>query len=124
MGMPITVEIVDDAPHNVLERVFNYFAAVDERFSLYKETSEITALNKRRISYGEISLEMREVLELAKQTKRESQGYFEIRRSNGELDPIRDRQGLGHSQRGQSHSPIRGRKLLRRRWRRHPELRQ
>ena len=87
MGMPITVEIVDDAPHNVLERVFNYFAAVDERFSLYKETSEITALNKRRISYGEISLEMREVLELAKQTKRESQGYFEIRRSNGELDP-------------------------------------
>jgi FAD:protein FMN transferase len=87
MGMPITVEIVDDGPQDVLESVFNYFAAVDERFSLYKETSEINALNKRRISYSEISPEMREVLELAEQTKRESQGYFEIRRSNGELDP-------------------------------------
>ena len=87
MGMPITVEIVDDGPHEVLESVFNYFAAVDERFSLYKETSEINALNKRRISYGEISPEMREVLELAEQTKRESQGFFEIRRLNGELDP-------------------------------------
>jgi FAD:protein FMN transferase len=87
MGMPITVEIVDDVPHDVLENAFNYFAAVDERFSLYRETSEISALNKRRISYQEISREMREVLELAEQTKRESNGFFEIRRPDGELDP-------------------------------------
>jgi thiamine biosynthesis lipoprotein len=87
MGMPITVEIVDGVSAGVLAEVFNCFAAVDERFSLYKEGSEISALNKGRSSYREISREMREVLELAEQTKRESNGFFEIRRPIGGLDP-------------------------------------
>jgi FAD:protein FMN transferase len=87
MGMPITIEIVDDVPHAVLESAFTDFAAVDERFSLFRESSEISALNKRRLSYSEISAEMREVLELAEQSKRESGGFFDIRRSDGTLDP-------------------------------------
>jgi FAD:protein FMN transferase len=87
MGMPVTVEIVDEACPGLLEGVFDYFAGVDERFSLYKADSEITALNQGRIKLDEISGEMREVLELAERTKRESDGYFDINRPQGGLDP-------------------------------------
>jgi thiamine biosynthesis lipoprotein len=87
MGMPITVEIVDSVAPGALADAFSYFAAVDDRFSIYKEDSEISALNKGRVTYRELSREMREVLELAEQTKRQSNGFFEIRRPRGGLDP-------------------------------------
>jgi thiamine biosynthesis lipoprotein len=87
MGMPITVEIVDDAPAGLLDDVFDYFAAVDARFSVFKPDSEISALNQGRIGVADFSAEMRDVLGLAERTKRETGGYFEIRRSDGILDP-------------------------------------
>jgi thiamine biosynthesis lipoprotein len=87
MGMPITVEIVDDAPAGLLDDVFDYFAAVDARFSVFKPDSEISALNQGRIAAADVSAEMQEVLGLAERTKRETGGYFEIRRSDGLVDP-------------------------------------
>ena len=87
MGMPITVEIVDAAPAGLLDEVFGYFAAVDARFSTYKPDSEISALNQGRVALADVSLEMQEVLGLAERTRRETDGYFEIRRSDGRLDP-------------------------------------
>jgi thiamine biosynthesis lipoprotein len=87
MGMPITVEVVDDAPGRLLDDVFDYFAAVDARFSVFKPDSEISALNHGRIAVADVSAEMREVLGLAERTKRETDGYFEIRRSDGLVDP-------------------------------------
>jgi thiamine biosynthesis lipoprotein len=87
MGMPISVEIVDDAPARLLDDVFAYFAAVDARFSVFKPDSEISALNRGRIGLADVSAEMQEVLGLAERTKRQTDGYFEIRRSDGILDP-------------------------------------
>ena len=87
MGMPITVEIVDDAPERLLDEVFDYFAAIDARFSVFKPDSEISALNHGRIAVADVSTEMQEVLGLAERTKRETDGYFEIRRSDGLVDP-------------------------------------
>jgi thiamine biosynthesis lipoprotein len=87
MGMPITVEIVDRAPGRLMEDVFDYFAAVDARFSVFKPDSEISALNDGRIAVGDVSPQMRQVLALAERTKRETDGYFEIRRADGLLDP-------------------------------------
>jgi FAD:protein FMN transferase len=87
MGMPITVAIVDDAPERLLDDVFDYFAAVDARFSVFKPDSEISALNHGRIAVADVSAEMQEVLGLAERTKRETDGYFEIRRSDGLVDP-------------------------------------
>jgi thiamine biosynthesis lipoprotein len=87
MGMPITVAIVDDAPGRLLDDVFDYFAAVDARFSVFKPDSEISALNQGRIAIADVSAEMQEVLGLAERTKRETDGYFEIRRSDGLVDP-------------------------------------
>jgi thiamine biosynthesis lipoprotein len=87
MGMPITVEIVDRAPVELMDDVFNYFAGVDARFSTFKPESEISALNGGRITPAQASGEMREVLALAERTKHETDGYFEVRRPDGLLDP-------------------------------------
>ncbi len=87
MGMPITVEVVDEALAGLLDEVFSYFAAVDARFSTYKPDSEISALNQGRVALADVSPQMQEVLGLAERTKRETDGYFEIKRSDGLLDP-------------------------------------
>jgi thiamine biosynthesis lipoprotein len=87
MGMPITVEIVDaSATEDDLELVFAYFSAIDEQFSTYKEESEISQINRGALTPGEYSAEMRTVLALSEQTRRETRGYFDIRHGD-KLDP-------------------------------------
>jgi thiamine biosynthesis lipoprotein len=86
MGMPITVEIVDDlASQNDLEKVFSYFRKVDEQYSPYKESSELSKIN-RGLPEDLWSDEMKIVLALCEQTKQETNGYFDIRHE-GKLDP-------------------------------------
>ena len=90
MGMPIVVEVLgvpEEAARRALRRVFDYFKSVDERFSTYKSGSEIMRLNRSEIGENERSGEMREIFELADRTRRESGGYFDIRRPDGILDP-------------------------------------
>lgn len=87
MGMPITVDIVSATARCQIDAVFAYFAAVDRRFSMFKPDSEITALNQGRLAAGAVSDEMREVLLLAERTRRETDGYFQLRRPGGGLDP-------------------------------------
>ena len=87
MGMPVTVEIVDAASSGVIEAVFDYFTAIDRRFSTYKVDSEISACNRGDIAPAQYSSDMREVLALAERTKAETGGFFEIRRPDGCMDP-------------------------------------
>jgi FAD:protein FMN transferase len=89
MGMPITVEIVDknDVPSENLESVFDYFTQVDERFSTYKKNSEIMRINRKEVREEGYSPEMREVFALAEKTKIETNGFFDIKKPNGSLDP-------------------------------------
>src|SRR5579862_8241553 len=87
MGMPVTIEVADEAPADAIEEAFAHFDAVDARFSLYKRDSEISAINAGRIGLGEVSAPMREVFALAEKTYRESDGYFDICRPQGGLDP-------------------------------------
>lgn len=87
MGMPITVEILDaDVTADDIEAVYAYFTAIDERFSTYKDTSEISRINRGELQPEQYSGEMQTVLALAAQTKTLTHGYFEIAR-DGQLDP-------------------------------------
>ena len=87
MGMPITVEAVDPGVSEAdIERVFAYFRAVDDIFSTYKEHSEISKVNRGELYEEEYSDEMKTILALSEQTRRETRGYFDIRH-NGILDP-------------------------------------
>lgn len=94
-GMPITVQIV--APGTLqgsdgsiskrgVELVFDYFAYIDEKFSTYKPTSEISLINQGMLSLEEASFDMRAVFELAEQIRIETDGYFDIRHG-GKIDP-------------------------------------
>jgi FAD:protein FMN transferase len=87
MGMPITVDIVDGpATAELIERVFAYFESVDRKFSVYRDDSEITRINRREVALAEASPDMRDIFARAEQTKRETGGYFDIKR-NGGYDP-------------------------------------
>ncbi len=88
MGMPITVEIVDSGvTEKIFDKVFSYFKHIDDKFSTYKKTSEITAINERRLSEKDWSEEMRLVFALCEETKRETDGYFDIKTQSGKYDP-------------------------------------
>jgi FAD:protein FMN transferase len=87
MGMPITVEVVGAATDGMVDAIFDHFAEVDARFSPFKPESEVSAMNAGRLAPSEFSAELVEVLALAEQTKRETQGYFDIRRPEGFFDP-------------------------------------
>lgn len=86
MGMPITVEVIDGTSR-VIDNVFGYLDAVDQRFSTYKHDSEISAYNRGEILLNDLSTEMREVLQIAVRTKQETEGYFDIKRPDGTIDP-------------------------------------
>lgn len=87
MGMPVTLEIVDTAEPAPYERAFDLLREIDERFSTYKDTSEITKVNRGELSENEYSASLREVLARAEETKQRSGGYFDIRTPRGLLDP-------------------------------------
>ena len=87
MGMPITLEVVDaSATMQVLDDVFAYFETVDQKFSTYKEDSEISRINHGELVLEQASEDMQLIFSLAEYTKKATDGYFDIWR-NGHYDP-------------------------------------
>lgn len=79
MGMPITLEIVDAmATQDDLDAVFASFVSVDERFSTYKDTSEISKINRGELLPAQYSQDMKTILALCEKTKKDTHGYFDI----------------------------------------------
>lgn len=88
MGMTVTVEIADmTATQRILDEVFHYFESVDKQFSTYKDTSEISHINRGEITPSKFSDEMKEVFALAEKTHIESHGFFDIHTPKGTYDP-------------------------------------
>ncbi|MDB5563336.1 MAG: thiamine biosynthesis protein [Hyphomicrobiales bacterium] len=87
MGMPITIDIVGVEDSRLHELAFGHFDAVDRRFSTYKADSEISAINGGELEPPDYSDEMREVLALAETTRWETDGYFDVRKPDGSIDP-------------------------------------
>jgi FAD:protein FMN transferase len=87
MGMPITVDVGTAAEEALVDEVFAYFEDVDRRFSTYRTDSEIAAINRGDVPVSDYSPGMRDVLALAEQTKRETNGFFDIRKPDGSIDP-------------------------------------
>lgn len=87
MGMPITLEVVDPAvTQDDLDNVFAYFVSVDDTFSTYKASSEISKINRGELVASQYSEDMKTILALSAQTKKDTYGYFDIEQ-NGIYDP-------------------------------------
>jgi thiamine biosynthesis lipoprotein len=88
MGMPIVVEVRDEVADRVLDAVFDWFREVDDRFSTYKETSEVERLNRGELALEDAHPDVREVLERCEELCAETDGYFDVRAAGGEtIDP-------------------------------------
>lgn len=87
MGTPIIIEIrTKEATEELFEKVFAYFRYVDEKFSTYKDTSEITAINQKKIKSSDWSDDMKLIFKLAEETKHLTHGYFDIKTPSGIYD--------------------------------------
>ncbi|HCP75509.1 MAG TPA: FAD:protein FMN transferase, partial [Ktedonobacter sp.] len=87
MGMPITIEVVEPTvTQDDLDKVFAYFVSVDDTFSTYKATSEISKINRGELLAAQYSENMKSILALSEQTKKDTHGYFDIQR-DGIYDP-------------------------------------
>lgn len=86
--MPIIIEIIDSSKNSeqAFKKVFKYFRWVDEKFSPYKAKSEVTLINDARIKIKDISSEMKLILELCAQTKKETNNFFDVFYNNA-FDP-------------------------------------
>lgn len=85
--MPATVEVCDStvtAQH--IDEVFILFTHIDETFSPYKDTSEISRLNRSELTLEQLSPEVQDVLRTCEGIKQETQGYFDVYH-NGSCDP-------------------------------------
>jgi thiamine biosynthesis lipoprotein len=88
MDMPVIVEIRDkSADENLMNEIYDYFKYIDETFSVFKENSEISRINRNEILPEDYSADMKTIFSLAEETKRQTDGYFDIIKPNGLRDP-------------------------------------
>src|SRR6202035_4753400 len=79
MGMPIIVDVRDDCDEATLDRLFDWFREVDERFSTYKAGSEISRLNRGELAVRDCHRDVRTVLARCDELREETAGFFDAR---------------------------------------------
>jgi len=82
MGMPVIAE----STKGPLEDIFEFLRQIDERFSPFKETSEVSRFNAGLLSENDLSADVRYVLAQCERTKQETDGYFDCYHK-GKFDP-------------------------------------
>ena len=88
MGMPITIEIVDPTvTDKIFDEIFGYFAYIDETFSTYKPDSEIMRINRGELVEADWSDDMKTIFAMADETKRKTNGYFDIKKPDRSYNP-------------------------------------
>lgn len=87
MGMPVSIHIVDTfAKKKDILAIFQYLHHIDDIFSTYKKTSEISKINSGFLDKQKASEEVQRILTLCFQTEQETNGYFNPYFQN-KLDP-------------------------------------
>ena len=88
MGMPILVDLRDEGAEGLAELVFDWLRNVDERFSTYKPTSEISRVNRGELQLAECHPDVRRVLAACDELREATGGYFDARYASlTEVDP-------------------------------------
>ena len=89
MGMPIVVDVRDPGVGDeVFDCVFDWFREVDERFSTYKDDSEISRINVGALEAEDAHPDVQEILERCEELRAETGGFFDARPASPDvLDP-------------------------------------
>jgi thiamine biosynthesis lipoprotein len=89
MGMPVVVDVRDEhVGGDTLDEVFDWLRLVDERFSTFKDDSEICRIDRGELSLAGAHRDVREVLARCEQLCAETGGYFDVRAAaSRRLDP-------------------------------------
>lgn len=88
MGLPVSVDVRDAGDHTAeIDDVFAWLREVDERFSPFKEDSEVSRYDRGELSAGELSDDLLDVLALCDHYERLSGGAFTARLPGRSLDP-------------------------------------
>ena len=90
MGTAVSIDLADDLPAPALTEMIAGVCAwlheVDARFSTYREDSEVNRFQRRELALGDLSADMRHVLDACADLWRETEGYFDAYAA-GPLDP-------------------------------------
>ena len=90
MGTVVTVDIRGSGrTDQLVEDVFGWFRAVDDRFSAWKPDSEVSRYARGELHDPQLSADLQEVLVTCEQVRALSRGAFDIRhhRPDGRPDP-------------------------------------
>ncbi len=71
---------------DLILQVFDYFEYIDNKFSTYKQNSEISLINQGHLKIKDASSDMQTVFALAEKLRIETGGYFNITH-DGKIDP-------------------------------------
>ena len=79
MGMPVTI-ICSDATLDSrwVDETFDFFSKVDAAYSPYIHSSDVTKINRGQLREQDYGEDLREILALAEETKRRTNGYFDV----------------------------------------------
>jgi FAD:protein FMN transferase len=87
MDMPITIEVIDKNVTSLdIDTIFEYFTNIDNTFSPFKKSSELSQINSGALDITHVSVDMKIVFALCEKTKKETEGYFDINQ-NRKYDP-------------------------------------
>jgi FAD:protein FMN transferase len=77
MGMPVTVQVVDEAAATeAIDRVFEDFSLLDRTFSTFRPESQVSRINRGDIRLDEAGDLVNQAIELCRQYERATDGYF------------------------------------------------
>jgi thiamine biosynthesis lipoprotein len=77
MGMPIVVDARDPVDGAVLDGVFAWLVEVDERFSPYRDGSEVSRIRRGELVLGDAHPDVRWIYARCEELRRETDGYFD-----------------------------------------------
>jgi thiamine biosynthesis lipoprotein len=80
MGLPVTIAVRDDHAHGeAVAEAFALLRDIDARFSLYRDDSELSALNRGTLALADAHPTVRSVLARCDELRASTRGYFDAR---------------------------------------------
>jgi thiamine biosynthesis lipoprotein len=90
MGTVISIDVRDaEVPEQAIDRAFEWFVVVDQRFSPFKADSEISRIGRGELMVNDAHMDVAEVLAICEEFRSATDGAFNAwrARTDGRLDP-------------------------------------